>query len=62
MNYHGLIWLLVFAFALRYGLPWLFARQKKKRLAASGIADIDTMDGKAFEEYLEVLFAKLAPG
>ena len=59
MNYHGLIWLLVFAFALRYGLPWLFAHQKKKRLAASGIADIDTMDGKTFEEYLEVLFAKL---
>ncbi len=59
MNYHGLIWLLVLALALRYGLPWLFAHQKKKRLAASGIADIDTMDGKAFEEYLEVLFGKL---
>ena len=59
MNFHGLIWLLVFALAFRYGLPWFFAHQKKNRLAASGIADIDTMDGKAFEEYLEVLFGKL---
>ena len=38
MHYHGLIWLLVFALAFRYGLPWLFAHQRKKRLAASGIA------------------------
>jgi len=59
MDFHGLFWLLIFALAFRYGLPWFFARQRKKRLAASGIADIDTMDGKAFEEYLEVLFGKL---
>ena len=59
MEYHGLIWLLIFALAFGYGLPWLFAYHRKKRLAASGIADIDTMDGKAFEEYLEVLFGKL---
>ena len=59
MDFHGLLWLIVFALAFRYGLPWFFARQKRKRLAASGIADIDTMDGKAFEEYLEVLFGKL---
>ena len=59
MDFHGLFWLLFFALAFRYGLPWLFAHQKKKRLAASRIADIDAMDGKAFEEYLEVLFGKL---
>ena len=59
MDYHGLILLLVFALAFRYGLPWFFAHQRKKRLAASGIADIDAMDGKAFEQYLEVLFGKL---
>ena len=59
MDFHGLIWLLILALTFRYGLPWFFAHQKKKRLAASGIADIDTMGGKAFEEYLEVLFGKL---
>ena len=59
MDFHGLFWVIAFALAFRYGLPWFFAHQKKKRLAASGIADIDTMDGKAFEEYLEVLFGKL---
>ena len=59
MDLHGLIWLIVLALVIRYGLPRLFAHQKKKHLAASGIADIDTMDGKTFEEYLEVLFAKL---
>lgn len=59
MDYHGLIWLIVFALAFRYGLPWFFARRRKQRLAASGIADIDRMDGLAFEQYLEVLFSKL---
>ena len=59
MDFHGLIWLLIFALAFRYGLPWLFAYHRKKRLAMSGIADIDRMDGKAFEQYLEVLFSKL---
>jgi restriction system protein len=59
MDFHGLIWLIVFALAVRYGLAWFFAYRKKQRLAASGIADIDAMDGKAFEQYLEVLFDKL---
>ncbi|NLO42023.1 MAG: restriction endonuclease, partial [Bacteroidales bacterium] len=30
-----------------------------KRLIASRIDDIDIMDGKAFEKYLEALFKKL---
>lgn len=59
MDFHGLFWLLVFALAFRYGFPWFFDHRRKQRLAASGIADIDTMDGKAFEQYLEVLFGKL---
>ena len=59
MDFHGLFWLIVFALAFRYGLPWFFARQKKKRLVASGIAEIDRMDGLEFEQYLEVLFGKL---
>ena len=59
MDFHGLFWLIVFALAFSYGLPWFFARQKKKRLAASGIAEIDRMDGLEFEQYLEVLFGKL---
>ena len=60
MDFHGLFWLIVFALAVRYGLPWLVTRQRQKRLAASGIADIDRMDGKAFEQYLEVLFRSSA--
>ena len=59
MDLHGLIWLIVLALAVRYGLPWFFAHRRKQRLAASGIADIDAMDGEAFEQYLEVLFGRL---
>jgi len=32
---------------------------EKQKLAKSGIADIDSMDGKKFEKYLEVLFERL---
>ena len=32
---------------------------EKQKLAKSGISDIDSMDGKKFEKYLEVLFEKL---
>jgi restriction system protein len=32
---------------------------ERKRLAKSGIADIDKMDGKTFEKYLEVMFERL---
>jgi len=32
---------------------------EKKRLERSGVNDIDQMDGKTFEKYLEVLFKKL---
>lgn len=59
MDFHGLIWLIIFALVFRYGLPWFVAYRRKQRLAAAGIADIDTMDGLAFEQYLEVLFGKL---
>lgn len=36
-----------------------FAFWEKSRLAKSGVAEIDRMDGKTFEKYLEVLFGKL---
>jgi restriction system protein len=32
---------------------------KQQKLARSGIADIDKMDGKTFEKYLKVFFGKL---
>ena len=37
----------------------LYRAWDMKRLADSGINDIDKMDGKTFEKYLEVLFKKL---
>lgn len=37
----------------------IFYLWEKQRLAKSGIADIDSMDGKTFEKYLEVLFERL---
>ncbi|MGI4791054.1 MAG: restriction endonuclease [Janthinobacterium lividum] len=56
---HGLMWLVVVALAVRYGLPFFFAFRRKQRYLASGIADIDAMDGKAFEQYLEALLRQL---
>ncbi len=38
---------------------FLYQLYEMKRLAESGINDIDKMDGKTFEKYLEVLFRKL---
>jgi len=38
---------------------FLYRLYEMKRLAESGINDIDKMDGKTFEKYLEVLFRKL---
>lgn len=37
----------------------IFYLLEKQKLAKSGIADIDSMDGKRFEKYLEVLFERL---
>ena len=37
----------------------LFYFWEKQRLAKSGVGDIDKMDGKTFEKYLQVLFEKL---
>lgn len=38
---------------------FLYRLYEMKRLAESGINEIDKMDGKTFEKYLEVLFRKL---
>jgi len=40
-------------------IKFLYQLYEKKRLARSGVNDIDQMDGKTFEKYLEVLFKKL---
>jgi restriction system protein len=37
----------------------IFLWNEKKRLARSGVNEIDQMNGKTFEKYLEVLFKKL---
>ena len=37
----------------------IFYLLEKQKLARSGIADIDKMDGKTFEKYLKVFFEKL---
>jgi len=37
----------------------IFYLIEKQKLARSGIADIDKMDGKTFEKYLKVFFEKL---
>jgi len=37
----------------------IYDMYRMQRLARSGINDIDKMDGKTFEKYLEVLFNKL---
>ncbi|WP_407640125.1 restriction endonuclease [Bacillus massiliglaciei] len=41
------------------GIKWGRNRNREKRLANSGIKDIDKMDGFQFEVYLKVLFKKL---
>jgi len=50
------IWLILGLFLLAKIIFYLLEKQK---LAKSGIADIDSMDGKRFEKYLEVLFERL---
>jgi restriction system protein len=40
-------------------VKWYLARKEKIELARSGIDQIDKMNGKEFEKYLEVLFEKL---
>ena len=58
---HGLLSIWYFwAFLLAFALIKLLLRLwETKRLADSGINEIDIMDGKTFEKYLEVLFRKL---
>lgn len=53
------IWPL-FALILLIALgKFIYHLYEAKRLASSGIIEIDKMDGKTFEKYLEVLFTKL---
>jgi len=55
----GTFWY-VWAFLLALALGKIIYRlYEMKRLARSGVNEIDKMDGKTFEKYLEVLFNKL---
>lgn len=53
------VWpLWAFLLALAVG-KLIYRLYEMNRLARSGVSDIDNMDGKSFEKYLEVLFIKL---
>lgn len=53
------VWpLFVFLFIVAL-IKLIFLWNEKKRLARSGVNEIDQMNGKTFEKYLEVLFKKL---
>ncbi|NWO12694.1 restriction endonuclease [Virgibacillus sp.] len=40
-------------------IPWIYKIFQQRKMARSGIKDIDRMNGFQFEEYLKVLFKKL---
>jgi len=50
------MWLFLGVIAL---IKFFFILWEKNRLSKSGIDEIDRMDGKTFEKYLEALFEKL---
>ena len=50
---------LLLMMALFQAAKFAFHRYEQRRLAASEIDEIDRMDGRTFEKYLEVLFKKL---
>lgn len=50
------VWLML---GLKYGVQFAFRYFEQRRLTASGIAEIDGMDGRTFEKYLENLFNRL---
>jgi restriction system protein len=41
---------------LKYGLPYFLKARQRRQLSGIGIADVDALDGKRFEVYLEVRF------
>jgi restriction system protein len=53
------LWPLLLVLAAVKLLPLIPAVLRNRRLAASGIADIDAMDGKTFEDCLGALFSRL---
>lgn len=73
MNFFDLLWQVVLTFIQLLGIMWPVAvlfvitlvvklgryLYKKRRYAKAGIAEVDTFNGEAFEEYLAVLFKKL---
>jgi len=55
----SLFWFLWLLFGLVFLVKLIFKLIEKQRLAKSGISDIDKIDGKLFEKYLEILFERL---
>ncbi len=53
------VWPIFALIALVVVAKFIYRCYEYRRLAASGILDIDKMDGRTFEKYLEVLFKKL---
>jgi restriction system protein len=54
-----LFWPFWLFFGVIFFAAIIFKLIEKERLIKSGISDIDKMDGKLFEKYLEVLFERL---
>jgi len=53
------MWPLWVVLGLKYGVQIAVRHFEQRRLSASGIAEIDRMDGRTFEKYLENLFTRL---
>jgi restriction system protein len=54
-----IFWIFVAFAILKAGVPFLIEYFRKQRLIKYGIGDIDQMDGKTFEQYLEALFERM---
>lgn len=52
-------WPLVLGLVVIHGGKFAYRLYEKKRLSQSGVADIDRMDGRTFDKYLETLFERL---
>jgi restriction system protein len=58
-QWFAMTWPLWVLLGLKFGIQWAFRHFEQRRLTTSGIAEIDGMDGRTFEKYLENLFNRL---
>ncbi len=54
-----MLWPLLLIFGIAVVIKKVIIQREKRQLAKSGIDQIDRMEGKSFEKYLEVLFEKI---